>query len=796
MCLGLAVISSGPAGASALPDPAAAKAADKCQVAINKASAKFASQTLKYHEKCYDAVFKCVQTKPGDQKCIDKAAAKCTKEVQIKRPKNEAKLLGAIQKKCTSFADLMSDDGLGYNALAATCTDAGFPLSGVNAIAGCVRELSECHAERMFGAQMPRARGFAIQEPITIRLGTCLQGTGLGDVGDPKGLGKALDKCQKQVKKASAKFVAGKRKSLQKCVGALFKCTQTKPNDPACIAKAQAKCDKEFVTNIPKLEAKLAAALGKRCLAVFPALLPVSAMNVSVLGAICQQLGIPAFATMGDYAQCIVRRNECEVDDLFGATAPRADALLQTVGHTLHRGVCGPTPTPTATPTSTATVTPSVTATPATTPSFTPAPGQFAVIVNKKGAGTGTVTSIPAGIDCGSTCGASFPVSTAVKLEARTTNGSNAQFNHWGGASCTGPFWDCDVVTDQTHVVDATFGALDHNLVFASSTTVAMNLGLADPNDPTSPYDDACNQLATAAGVNNGGGDAYVAFLSSSVSSALTRLGSARGFILPDGKVFGDLPADMTAQREVFNPLLYDEMGGFDFSSTFATGMNLSGTTSLSTCLDWSSIDSNDFFSRGTHRTGPGFTFVGSVRCDSPVARVFCWMNTQTTPIVPPPKNGKVLYLTDTHLAIGVDDPDGKCEVDKPAGTGTVKALLATTTVAASTHLDDNTTYVRPDGYVIGTGAQLVTVAQAPSALDPWLDSGVWQLGNGSYLTGTAWTGQENIDDLGTVASTCNDWTDTGGTGHRGIAGAIEVGWWNVDPIACSANGRIYCAEQ
>ncbi len=40
------------------------------------------------------------------------------------------------------------------------------------------------------------------------------------------------------------------------------------------------------------------------------------------------------------------------------------------------------------------------------------------LFVGKSGAGSGTVTSVPAGIDCGGTCTSSFPSGTPVVLTA------------------------------------------------------------------------------------------------------------------------------------------------------------------------------------------------------------------------------------------------------------------------------------------------------------------------------------------------------------------------------------------
>ncbi|MDE3042309.1 MAG: S8 family serine peptidase, partial [Nitrospirota bacterium] len=60
----------------------------------------------------------------------------------------------------------------------------------------------------------------------------------------------------------------------------------------------------------------------------------------------------------------------------------------------------------------------------------------FTVPVTKNGTGTGTVKSNPAGIDCGSSCNASFNQGTAVTLTATPDAGSI--FSGWSGSACTG----------------------------------------------------------------------------------------------------------------------------------------------------------------------------------------------------------------------------------------------------------------------------------------------------------------------------------------------------------------------
>jgi hypothetical protein len=84
-----------------------------------------------------------------------------------------------------------------------------------------------------------------------------------------------------------------------------------------------------------------------------------------------------------------------------------------------------------------------------------------ALSVTKAGTGTGTVTSAPAGINCGVTCSASFEQGKEVALTAVPASGST--FAGWGGA-CTGTA-GCKVPMSAAKSVTATF-----NLIPAQET--------------------------------------------------------------------------------------------------------------------------------------------------------------------------------------------------------------------------------------------------------------------------------------------------------------------------------------
>jgi hypothetical protein len=79
---------------------------------------------------------------------------------------------------------------------------------------------------------------------------------------------------------------------------------------------------------------------------------------------------------------------------------------------------------------------------------------RFALSVSRAGTGTGTVTSSPAGIDCGGICSAKFDEGTSVTLTAVRAGGST--FAGWSGGGCSGT-GTCVVTMTSDQAVTATF---------------------------------------------------------------------------------------------------------------------------------------------------------------------------------------------------------------------------------------------------------------------------------------------------------------------------------------------------
>jgi hypothetical protein len=92
--------------------------------------------------------------------------------------------------------------------------------------------------------------------------------------------------------------------------------------------------------------------------------------------------------------------------------------------------------------------------------------GQRTLTISRTGTGRGTVTSSPAGIDCGQACEVGFGVGTKVTLTATAAAGS--RFAGFSGA-CTGT-GSCRVTMDQAREVTAAFEKVPNGVVRAAAT--------------------------------------------------------------------------------------------------------------------------------------------------------------------------------------------------------------------------------------------------------------------------------------------------------------------------------------
>jgi RHS repeat-associated protein len=126
-------------------------------------------------------------------------------------------------------------------------------------------------------------------------------------------------------------------------------------------------------------------------------------------------------------------------------------------------------------------------------------PNQFTLTVSKEGTGTGTVTSSPAGIDCGSDCTENYDASTQVTLTPTPDTGSS--FTGWSGdADCS----DGVVTMDANKTCTATFEPIGQftltvNKVGTGTGTITSSpTGIDCGSDCTENYDANISVTLTA----------------------------------------------------------------------------------------------------------------------------------------------------------------------------------------------------------------------------------------------------------------------------------------------------------
>ena len=94
------------------------------------------------------------------------------------------------------------------------------------------------------------------------------------------------------------------------------------------------------------------------------------------------------------------------------------------------------------------------------------------------GSGSGTVTSSPAGIDCGPTCSAQFEQGASVTLTASPAFGSD--FTGWDGA-CTGSAATCTVSMTEARSVRVGFAPVQHTLSVTRPNMLAFGTVSSSP---------------------------------------------------------------------------------------------------------------------------------------------------------------------------------------------------------------------------------------------------------------------------------------------------------------------------
>jgi hypothetical protein len=395
-------------------------------------------------------------------------------------------------------------------------------------------------------------------------------------------------------------------------------------------------------------------------------------------------------------------------------------------------------------------------------------------------------------------CSRLYDDGAAVTVKTRTTNGSGLHFASWEPPSpqpCRvyGKGNTCEGTMTAAGTAKARFQAIDVNLAFVSSTTFPANLGSLDQ------YDDACNTLASDAGINNMQGKDYVAWMSTGAQPAVdnNRLRSGAGaFRRLDGSLVATNLSELR-NGKVLSPLSLDEFGKLVPPGVAWTGTKADGSAATNHCSNWTSTLPSFQAMLGEVRGGPvRWSEVASLNACANTYRIYCFMkaSTASAPLSVVPGGAKIAYVTQgATMPLGnLAAMDGFCNANKPSPYAgrTFVALLATTTASAGSRLDAAAQYYRPDGLLIGSGAEIRSGT---------LRTGIWQTNLGNYVENdSAWTGASDVQALATSTSNCSDWSSTAGAATA-VVGFIShsagLFFSSGSTGACNGNRRVYCVQ-
>lgn len=325
-------------------DPSEGKLLTACGKATQKAGAKLVLGAMKQFHKCLETASICLQSKPGDQACKDKATAVCAKALGG-FDAAAAKLRSTVVAKCDTDDDadalphLLDPTGLGFGSEQTPCQTDGGPgtITGAGDIGTCIAIQHLCRAQHLVAIANPRAR-----ELLTFAGRQAGEFPCIDDVAGVNGNGttvalshaKKTLKCSKTIDKISFALVGSGAKVVQGCVNAGLACLQTKPQDPSCLPKAKAKCVAAFAKLRDPQKgtvAKLAGTFSKAC-GQQPDLDAADVTESFGLGLGVHNARCTALDASLDPAACLTAQSFCEEAQIIERQIPRARELADLLG--------------------------------------------------------------------------------------------------------------------------------------------------------------------------------------------------------------------------------------------------------------------------------------------------------------------------------------------------------------------------------------------------------------------------------------------------------------------------------
>jgi hypothetical protein len=445
---------------------------------------------------------------------------------------------------------------------------------------------------------------------------------------------------------------------------------------------------------------------------------------------------------------------------------------------------------------------------------------QHTLTVQKAGPGNGNIVSVPNGtINCPNAGGTpdcsetNVNYGTTITLAANPATGSSfSPGTGWTGCTSINVMGQCVVTITANTTVQATFAVIPPNYVFITST--AYN-GALSFNTLTglAAADAICNDRAAASAVipDADANITYKAYLSRSASggAATARLAGSSGWIRHDGKPVFNTIADIQSGKMMY-PIKFDEAGtavaetvpvmtGTNTSGTYASAGGECGTATAPYTLNQGLVAGGV-----PNANSDLFSYDGTPSCALNTLRLYCFgvgRAAVVTPTTGPFRRAFTTNDTFTPVAApaspnGIAAADAFCQAQSGSLGGTWKALLATTTGSAISRFTtaSGAPWARPDNTLLTNTAAEMAAAMSHLLAAP---NGNAQQTDWYGFTETIFTGAVDLTTIGTVATTCNNWTDTAGTSRVGYAGHTAMSKWFGFGSGNTCTGkRIVCMQQ
>ena len=198
------------------------------------------------------------------------------------------------------------------------------------------------------------------------------------------------------------------------------------------------------------------------------------------------------------------------------------------------------------------------------------------------------------------------------------------------------------------------------NLVFVTSTHHDGDLG------GLAGADQICATRAAAAGLPG----TYRAWLSTTAENALSRLGTANGWVRPDGKLVARSRDDLAADH-LFYPPRVDELG-HDVGATVvrtATGRGGLMVSGSEDCGGYHAATTAGFVAAGTSSGAGWLNTAGYGTSCADLTSLYCFGIDQTEPLVTPTATGRLAFATRASWSSGggLASADALCQQEGQA---------------------------------------------------------------------------------------------------------------------------------